>query len=100
MRVAVVLLPFLLYGQSGGQLEVQIKDASGAPVAGVRAELTGAAGDRVAAGETDAEGVVVFRQLAWSRFTVRAERAGFQTVERTVRIESTVPLVEIGRAHV
>ncbi len=91
LSLAITALAGLLAGQSGAVLEVTVRDASRAPIAGaeVKLELADGGGEQVRV--TDGAGTARFGQLAWQRYRVKVVAANFAGQERGVALRSNVP---------
>ena len=76
--VAVLLCPVLLHSQTpGGQIRIDIKDPSGAPIAAA-GTLTGPRGTDQTF-QTDADGVYSFAGLPLGRYRLQISKRGFAT---------------------
>ena len=88
--VVVLLFPTLLQGQStGGEIRLEVKDPSGAPMqASVR--LVGSAGDRRF--QTDAQGKYTFSNLPNARYRLEVSKDGFTTQSMLIDVQSGTPV--------
>jgi hypothetical protein len=91
LSIAMVIASQALWGQSGASVQVLVKDALGAPVAGAHVGLALTGGGAEQQLRTDSDGEVRFLQLAWQRYTIRVEAGNFQTQQRQVSLRSNVP---------
>src|SRR5437867_3904074 len=76
-----LLLPLLGQPPAVPNLDIDITDAKAHPISGVRVELTGEQRTTKTA-DTDDRGHVSFSQLAPGRYSIRAKKAGFETLDK------------------
>ena len=84
--VVVLLCPMLLPGQnSGGEIRLEVKDPSGAPMQ-ASVHLAGSGGDRRF--QTDAQGTYTFSNLSSGRYRLEVTKDGFTTQSILIDVQS------------
>ncbi len=73
-----------------GELRLTLQDASGLPIQG-RAELTSQANEYKQTFTTNAEGQVIAKRLPFGLYTIKLQRAGFQSASEMVEVRSSIP---------
>jgi outer membrane receptor protein involved in Fe transport len=91
--VAALFCPTLLHGQApAGQIQLEVKDPSGAAVqASVRLEAVGGGVTRTF--QTDAQGQYTLVNVPFGQYRLEVSRSGFNSQAELIDVESTAPIV-------
>ena len=95
-RHLVVVLLFvttMLWGQAPqGEIRLQVKDPSGAPMQ-ASGKLESIAGRVARDFQTDAQGMIVLGNLPLGRYRLRISKSGFTTQSVAIDVQSTTPVI-------
>ncbi len=91
LPIAMLCLCLTLSAQSGGSLNLLVRDESGAPVPAATIDLTLDAGGSRQQLKTDPNGRARFVGLPWQRFRLHIEAGSFAPIERTISIRTNIP---------
>jgi outer membrane receptor protein involved in Fe transport len=90
--LVLLFLAITLLGQvPSGEIRVQVKDPSGAPMQ-ASGKLEGIAGRVVRDFQTDAMGTIVLGDLPYGRYRLELSKAGFATQSVTIAVQSATPV--------
>jgi outer membrane receptor protein involved in Fe transport len=91
--VAALFCPIMLQGQTpAGQIQVEVKDPSGAAVqASVRLEAVEGGVTRTF--QTDAQGQYILPNVPFGRYRLEVSRSGFNSQAELIDVQSTAPIV-------
>ncbi|MGA2212254.1 MAG: TonB-dependent receptor [Bryobacteraceae bacterium] len=90
---ALLLAAVALHAQDHpqGEIRVQVKDPSGAPMEAA-GKLEGAAGGVTRDFQTDARGVAVLGNLPFGRYRLQVSKTGFTTQSVAIDVQSAIPV--------
>lgn len=91
LSAATILFTCALAGQSGGSLNILVRDESGSPVQAATVDLILEAGGSRQQLKTDTAGRVRFVALPWQRFRLHVQSTGFIPLEKLVAIRTNIP---------
>jgi hypothetical protein len=80
--VILIMLAGAAFGQSDGSITGQVKDSSGAAVAGATIKIVNPTNSVSRTATTDADGIFVAPQLPPGAYTISVEKQGFKRVEK------------------
>src|SRR5215210_755768 len=89
----VLILCTSAFGQARiGTVQGTVKDPNGAVVPNAKITITQSVTGYNQTAQTDDDGAFKLVNIPFNTYTVRAEAAGFQTVEQSIDLESGIPL--------
>src|SRR5262245_4237848 len=94
--VIVIAFACAAYGQSDGSITGQVKDSSGASVAGASVRIVNPANSVSRTATTDAGGIFVAPQLPPGAYTISVEKQGFKKVEKSNVVLSALDKLNAG----